>query len=70
MSQSFAKNTFNSLKNKAEKALHRSLDQHVKLAVTGLSGSGKTAFITALVKPLTSQADDKNLPFFEIVRNI
>ena len=68
MSQSFAKNTFNSLKNKAEKALHRSLDQHVKLAVTGLSGSGKTAFITALVKHLTSQADDKNLPFFDVMR--
>jgi len=39
MSQSFAKKTFKSVKGKAQKALHRSLDQHVKLAVTGLSGS-------------------------------
>ncbi|WP_394192184.1 YcjX family protein [Pseudoalteromonas atlantica] len=65
---SSAKKAFNKLKGKAEKAVHRSLDQHVKLAVTGLSGSGKTAFITALVKHLTSQADDKNLPFFDVMQ--
>lgn len=65
---SSAKKAFHKLKGKAEKAVHRSLDQHVKLAVTGLSGSGKTAFITALVKHLTTQADDKNLPFFDIMQ--
>lgn len=68
MSQSFAKKTFKTFKGKAQKALHRSLDQHVKLAVTGLSGSGKTAFISALVKHLTSQANDNNLPFFDVMR--
>ncbi|KTD89861.1 YcjX family protein [Pseudoalteromonas sp. H71] len=67
-STSFAKKTFKSIKGSAQKALHRSLDQHVKLAVTGLSGSGKTAFITALVKQLTTQANDKNLPFFDVMR--
>ena len=67
-STSFAKKTFKSIKGSAQKALHRSLDQHVKLAVTGLSGSGKTAFITALVKHLTTQSDDKNLPFFDLMR--
>ena len=67
-STSFAKKTFKSIKGSAQKALHRSLDQHVKLAVTGLSGSGKTAFITALVKHLTTQSDDKNLPFFDVMR--
>ncbi|MDA8938763.1 YcjX family protein [Pseudoalteromonas marina] len=65
---SFAKKTFKSIKGNAQKALHRSLDQHIKLAVTGLSGSGKTAFITALVKQLTTQANDKNLPFFDVMR--
>ncbi|WP_372762410.1 YcjX family protein [Pseudoalteromonas sp.] len=65
---SLAKKTFSSIKGKAQNALHRSLDQQVKLAVTGLSGSGKTAFITALVKHLTTQASDKNLPFFDVVR--
>jgi predicted YcjX-like family ATPase len=64
----FSKDTFNRFKNKAQKTLHRSLDQHIKLAVTGFSGSGKTAFITALVKHLTSQADKKNLPFLDVVR--
>lgn len=67
-STSFAKKTFKSIKGSAQKALHRSLDQHVKLAVTGLSGSGKTAFITALVKHLTTQSDDKNLPFLDVMR--
>lgn len=65
---SSAKNALKKLRGKAEKAVHRSLDQHVKLAVTGLSGSGKTAFITALVKHLTSQANEKNLPFFDVMR--
>jgi len=65
---SFAKKTFKSIKGNAQKAIHRSLDQHVKLAVTGLSGSGKTAFITSLVKQLTTQANDKNLPFFDVMR--
>ncbi len=54
---------------KAEKLLHRGLDRHLTLAVTGLSGSGKTAFISALVKQLTSQASEQNLPFFEVVRS-
>ncbi|MCF6438088.1 YcjX family protein [Pseudoalteromonas luteoviolacea] len=56
------------LQSKAQKTLQRSLDQHVKLAVTGFSGSGKTAFITALVKHLTTQANSQNLPFFDVVR--
>ncbi|KAF7775313.1 hypothetical protein PCIT_a1477 [Pseudoalteromonas citrea] len=64
----FSKDTFDKFKNTAQKTLHRSLDQHIKLAVTGFSGSGKTAFITALIKHLTSQADKKNLPFFDVVR--
>ncbi|WP_440053551.1 YcjX family protein [Pseudoalteromonas sp. T1lg65] len=56
------------LKQHAKKTLHRSLDRHVKLAVTGFSGSGKTAFITALIKHLTTQATEDNLPFFDVVR--
>ncbi|KID58209.1 conserved protein YcjX with nucleoside triphosphate hydrolase domain protein [Pseudoalteromonas luteoviolacea] len=56
------------LQSKAQKTLQRSLDQHVKLAVTGFSGSGKTAFITALVKHLTTQANSQNLPFFDVIR--
>ena len=55
------------LKQHAKKTLHRSFDKHVKLAVTGFSGSGKTAFITALIKQLTTQAERQNLPFFDVV---
>lgn len=66
--QYFAKEALDKFKNKAQKTLHRSLDQHVKLAVTGFSGSGKTAFITALIKQLTSQANTHSLPFFDVVR--
>ncbi|KZN37520.1 YcjX family protein [Pseudoalteromonas luteoviolacea] len=60
--------TLEKIQQKAKKTLQRSLDQHIKLAVTGFSGSGKTAFITALVKHLTTQANSQNLPFFEVVR--
>ncbi|MEO2266199.1 YcjX family protein [Pseudoalteromonas sp. YIC-656] len=56
------------IKDKAKNTLQRTLDSHVTLAVTGLSGSGKTAFITALVHQLSEQANDKNLPFFRVVR--
>ncbi|QSA19914.1 YcjX family protein, partial [Vibrio furnissii] len=32
--------------------IHRGLDSHVRLAVTGLSRAGKTAFISSLVNQL------------------
>ena len=37
------------LKAEAEKLLKKTLNRHVKLAVTGLRRSGKSAFITSLV---------------------
>ena len=46
----------------------RLLDRHVRLGVTGLSGAGKTAFITSLVNQLTSPVDTVDLPFFSPVR--
>lgn len=57
------------IKDKTKRTLKRTFDSHVTLAVTGLSGSGKTAFITALVHHLTEQATAKNLPFFSVVRD-
>jgi len=56
------------LKDRAKKTLKRTLDSHITLAVTGLSGSGKTAFITALVHQLSEQASEQNMPFFRVVR--
>lgn len=56
------------LKDQAKKTVKRGLDSHLTLAVTGLSGSGKTAFISALVHHLTQGANEQNLPFFEVMQ--
>lgn len=42
-------------------------DHHVSLAVTGLSKSGKTAFITSIVNQLLHGRDNQALPFFSVV---
>ena len=52
------------LKSKANDLLNRSLDQHITLAVTGLSRSGKTAFITSLVNQLVNEGNGSQLTFF------
>ncbi|GLX84729.1 hypothetical protein tloyanaT_09810 [Thalassotalea loyana] len=52
------------LKGKADELLHRSFDQQVNVAVTGLSRSGKTAFITSLVNQLISENHQSELAFF------
>ncbi len=57
------------LKAEADKLLKKTLNRHVKLAVTGLSRAGKSAFITSLVYQLCEQADSKNLPFVAAVRD-
>jgi len=45
----------------------RSLDRHVRLAVTGLSRSGKTAFITALVHQLEQAGlQQARLPLWQV----
>lgn len=49
-----------------EEFVNRSLDRQVKLAVTGLSRSGKTVFITSLIHQLMHGLDSSHLPFFEI----
>ncbi|MBF0195255.1 MAG: YcjX family protein [Magnetococcales bacterium] len=46
---------------------HLALDRRVRLAVTGLSRSGKTAFITSLIHQLLHGLDGANLPFFSVV---
>ena len=47
--------------------LNRTLDQHINLAVTGLSRSGKTAFITSLVNQLITEGNGSRLNFFDPV---
>ncbi len=49
--------------------VHRSLDSHVKIAVTGLSRAGKTAFITSFVNQLLHSSTNDNLPFLHASRD-
>jgi len=55
------------LKHKANELFSRTIDQHITLAVTGLSRSGKTAFITSLVNQLINEGNDTRLSFFDPV---
>ncbi|MDC0610712.1 YcjX family protein [Vibrio sp.] len=49
--------------------VHRSFDNHVKIAVTGLSRAGKTAFITSFVNQLLQYSTHDNLPFLHAARD-
>ncbi|WP_425439314.1 YcjX family protein [Pseudoalteromonas denitrificans] len=69
MNSTLDSNRAKKYKHQAHQLLHRSFDQHITLAVTGFSRSGKTAFITALVEQLTKQANKQNLPFFDVVQS-
>ncbi|MFT4925375.1 MAG: putative YcjX-like family ATPase [Phenylobacterium sp.] len=55
------------VKSQADKLLKKTLNRHIKLAVTGLSRSGKSAFITSLVYQLCEQSNGSNLPFVESI---
>ncbi|WP_298769369.1 YcjX family protein [uncultured Shewanella sp.] len=61
----------NRINRKAQSLMHRSADKHLRLAVTGLSGAGKTAFITGLVNQLLesgNQGDYTHLPLWHVAR--
>lgn len=49
--------------------MNRGVDRHLRLAVTGLSRSGKTAFITSLVNHLLTVHSGARLPLFSVVRD-
>ena len=57
---------FTLAKQKLKLVAARLADQHISLAVTGLSRSGKTAFITSLVNQLLEANDSAVLPFFSV----
>ena len=54
--------------NSFNKLVNRSMDRHVRLAVTGLSRAGKTAFITSLVNQLLHVNTNARLPLFSPAR--
>ena len=56
------------LQNQVKVLGNRIADHHVSLAVTGLSKSGKTAFITSLLNQLLNARESADLPFFTVVK--
>ncbi|CDH04129.1 conserved hypothetical protein [Xenorhabdus bovienii str. oregonense] len=57
------------LQNELKSLVNRGVDRHLRLAVTGLSRSGKTAFITSLVSQLLHVHSGARLPLFSAVRD-
>ncbi|MDH2925488.1 hypothetical protein EV693_10526 [Nicoletella semolina] len=59
------------LQDKLHHLVQRGLDNHLRLAVTGLSRSGKTAFITSIVDQLLyiNQQNNRHLSLFSPARN-
>lgn len=60
--------SFSKITQKAQLLLKRSADRHLRLAVTGLSGAGKTAFVTGLVNQLASTDICRQLPLWQVCR--
>lgn len=59
--------TLATVANQAGNLLDRALDRQLRLAVTGLSQSGKTAFVTALINQLEHAcAADSRLPLWQV----
>jgi uncharacterized protein len=56
----------NRIKKNLDEVINRGFDRSVRLAVTGLSGSGKTVFITSLINQILHGVDSQQLPFFEV----
>lgn len=54
------------LHGQVKDVLERGLDRHVRIAVTGMSRSGKTVFITALTQHLLASDKGESLPFFAL----
>ncbi|QLB12823.1 hypothetical protein EV697_101522 [Bisgaardia hudsonensis] len=59
------------IQNEIDDIINRTLDRSLRIAVTGLSRSGKTAFITSLMNQLLNinQLENKHLPLFQASRN-
>lgn len=62
---------FSHLQHQLSKFVQRGLDNHIRLAVTGLSRSGKTAFITSIVDQLLhiQRGENPHLNLFSAARN-
>ena len=52
----------------AKEVVDRGLDKKIRIAVTGLSRAGKTAFITSFINQLLCVKENPNLPFFSLFK--
>lgn len=57
------------IKHQFSSLVNRGVDRHLRLAVTGLSRSGKTAFITSLINQLVHCHSGARLPLFGAARD-
>ncbi len=57
-----------SLQRKADTLWQRTWDRHLRLAVTGLARSGKTAFVTALIQQLEQAGFSARLPHWQVLQ--
>ena len=57
------------LRVKGQQLKSRALGQHLRIGITGLSGAGKTAFITSLINQLLNPNANEKLPFFTVMPN-
>ncbi|MGM7447332.1 UNVERIFIED_ORG: hypothetical protein DFO82_0564 [Idiomarina abyssalis] len=57
---------FQKLQHQTRDVIHRGFDRHIRLAVTGLSGAGKTALITGLLEQLLYANETQQLPYFKV----
>ena len=46
--------------------INRGFDRHIRLAITGLSGAGKTALITGMLEQVLNGYDAKQLAFWQV----
>lgn len=62
---------FNFIQREVNEIINRGFDRTLRLAVTGLSRSGKTAFITSLINQLLNinRTDNAHLPLFKPAQN-
>ncbi|AUD79381.1 hypothetical protein CW740_09040 [Kangiella profundi] len=62
------KSSIKRLLSKAEQLVERGVDKRIRIAVTGLSGAGKTAFITSFMNQLLHIVDNDQLPFLRAAK--
>ncbi len=54
------------VKTKSNELIDRGLNRNVRIAVTGLSGAGKTAFTTSMINQLLQAPIEEHLTFFSV----